>query len=208
MYKAVAEDGTLLYVGSGVLGRHKHCNSGTSNVYNLNKMHFAGEKIITSVVKLFDTKEESLTYEHEYILSHKPLFNIKLTIKDDAMYKGRIMSTVKRSLLEHIKEYAKEHNKSAITERLEKDLEEFFKIYRLGCFVEGATVQRKWLRKIFRWDDTTSVRFKVMSDYFTVNVTSRFVQLIPSIVEEHAKRLSEYQKFKRNPYEYMETSDL
>lgn len=33
----------IIYVGSGAVGRHKHCNSGRSHVYELNKLHFEGE---------------------------------------------------------------------------------------------------------------------------------------------------------------------
>ena len=32
-------DGKILYIGSGVQGRHKHCNSGCSHVYSLNKLY-------------------------------------------------------------------------------------------------------------------------------------------------------------------------
>lgn len=43
----------VLYVGQGKLGRHNHCKSGCSHVYELNKLHFLGEKNRGSYSKLF-----------------------------------------------------------------------------------------------------------------------------------------------------------
>ncbi len=40
----------VLYVGQGKSGRHKHCNSGTSHVYELNKLHFSGVNLNVEIV--------------------------------------------------------------------------------------------------------------------------------------------------------------
>jgi hypothetical protein len=50
-------DGVIKYIGSGRKGRHKHLNSGVSNVYEANKAHFSGGKMVVDV-SYFDTKEK------------------------------------------------------------------------------------------------------------------------------------------------------
>lgn len=67
-------DGDIVYIGSGANGRHKHCNSGCSHVYDLNRLHFEG-KTFDVQVKKFNDKQESLDNEKELILKHKPKYN-------------------------------------------------------------------------------------------------------------------------------------
>ena len=42
-------DGEIVYIGSGRHGRHKHCDSGCSHVYELNKIHFLADDAITVI---------------------------------------------------------------------------------------------------------------------------------------------------------------
>ena len=72
----------VLYVGQGKLGRHNHCKSGCSHVYELNKLHFLGEKIEVRIVNYFDSRDESLACEKELIKKLYPKFNIKHTIRE------------------------------------------------------------------------------------------------------------------------------
>lgn len=71
----------VLYVGCGKLGREKHCQSGVSHVYELNKAHFlhkyCGEhtKMYTKIVKYFQTKKQAEEYERELIISILPKHN-------------------------------------------------------------------------------------------------------------------------------------
>lgn len=66
----------VVYVGSGKMGRHKHCVSGVSHCYGLNKLHFTeSEKVHVDVIALFQDKKESLDYEKSLIMLHKPIFN-------------------------------------------------------------------------------------------------------------------------------------
>lgn len=72
----------LVYIGSGVEGRHKHCDSGLSHNYELNKAHFDKDcVVITKVIKKFDNKEDSLILEKELILVENPKFN-KVFVND------------------------------------------------------------------------------------------------------------------------------
>ena len=70
----------ILYIGSGKVNRHKHCNSGTSHVYELNKLHFNGN-VFDIELKFFNTKEDSLEEEKTLISRNIPKFNILHTGK-------------------------------------------------------------------------------------------------------------------------------
>lgn len=74
-----SQDGVIIYVGEGRFGRHKHCTSGTSHVYALNKLHFEGVEIDVEVVKVFKTKKEAQEYEQLLIDKYLPAHNIKGT---------------------------------------------------------------------------------------------------------------------------------
>lgn len=68
--------GDIVYIGSGKAGRSYHCTSGISHVYDLNRLHFKdGENVSVEVVKFFENKKDSLEYEKQLILLHKPEFN-------------------------------------------------------------------------------------------------------------------------------------
>lgn len=66
----------IVYVGSGKMGRNRHCVSGISHCYGLNKLHFTEpEHVSVDVIALFQDKKESLDYEKSLIMLHKPIFN-------------------------------------------------------------------------------------------------------------------------------------
>lgn len=69
-------DGDIVYIGEGVFNRHKHCNSGTSHVYELNKLHFNGFSELFDVKVIYvDTKEKASKLEKSLIDKYKPKFN-------------------------------------------------------------------------------------------------------------------------------------
>lgn len=66
----------VLYVGHGKLGRHFHCNSGTSHVYELNEIHFRDkENIFVRVVRDFEDKNAAMVEEMRLIKNLRPKFN-------------------------------------------------------------------------------------------------------------------------------------
>lgn len=65
----------ILYIGHGKLGREKHCNSGVSHVYELNKKHFQSEDLKTKVYKKFNSKREASDFEEILISEVIPKFN-------------------------------------------------------------------------------------------------------------------------------------
>ena len=75
VYVVLNKDDEYLYIGSGKSGRHKHCLSGTSHVYELNKMHFDKEEYFVNVIATGLDKDESLRIEQEMILNLNPAFN-------------------------------------------------------------------------------------------------------------------------------------
>lgn len=65
---------TLLYIGHGAAGRHKHTYSGTSHVYGLNYEHFKGTPINIRVVP-FAEKEDANLVESYLIAKLQPKYN-------------------------------------------------------------------------------------------------------------------------------------
>ncbi len=58
----------IVYIGSGKNGRNKHCNSGISQNYDLNKLHFTDkDNVSVTVIKYFSDKNVSLAYEKDMI---------------------------------------------------------------------------------------------------------------------------------------------
>ena len=66
----------VLYVGQGKLGRHNHCKSGCSHVYELNKLHFSGVSPTVEVVHINTQKEVVLDMEKKLIKDLKPKYNV------------------------------------------------------------------------------------------------------------------------------------
>ena len=72
----VQYEGTVVYIGSGLVGREKHTTSGVSHVYGLNKLHFTCPHLVSvHILKGFSSKEEALKEEKELILEFRPLYN-------------------------------------------------------------------------------------------------------------------------------------
>ena len=71
--------GDVVYVGEGRKGRHHHCNSGTSHVYELNQIHFTEGKDLlkVQVVQECTSKVEAEKFEMKLIKKFSPLYNQK-----------------------------------------------------------------------------------------------------------------------------------
>lgn len=72
----VKVEGNVVYIGSGIAGREKHCTSGTSHNYNLNKHHFNNDEMIVEILGRFSTKESAASEETLYIRSLRPVYNV------------------------------------------------------------------------------------------------------------------------------------
>ena len=68
--------GEILYIGQGKSGRHKHCNSGLSHVYELNRLHFSGVSFDVEVVYVDSDMSKVLDKEKKLIAEMKPKLNV------------------------------------------------------------------------------------------------------------------------------------
>lgn len=67
---------SVVYVGMGKRGRHKHTQSGVSHVYGLNQLHFTNPKeVSTHVMQNSLTQERALELELELIQHYRPIYN-------------------------------------------------------------------------------------------------------------------------------------
>lgn len=66
----------IIYIGSGLPNRYKHCISGASHIYDLNRLHFLEpDSVQVHILKGFTTQEEALEEEKKLILEFKPIYN-------------------------------------------------------------------------------------------------------------------------------------
>ena len=68
-------DGAVVYIGEGIHGRHKHLNSGVSNVYSANRIHFAAKSLDVEIYKDGISKQEAIELEKQLIEELNPLWN-------------------------------------------------------------------------------------------------------------------------------------
>lgn len=91
IYYAVYKD-IIVYIGSGTPNRRYHVVSGTSHVYELNKLHFLEPNAVTvHTLKGFFSAEEALTEEKKLIVKFKPKYNSQYL----EGYSGRLECNVK-----------------------------------------------------------------------------------------------------------------
>ena len=69
--------GEIIYIGHGARGRHRHCDSGCSHVYKLNKIHFSEGKgsLYTEVIEEFNDKDSAKAKELLEIQKYRPSLN-------------------------------------------------------------------------------------------------------------------------------------
>ena len=70
IYYAVYKN-IIVYIGSGAPNRKNHVTSGTSHVYELNRLHFLEPNSVSvHTLKGFSSQEEALKEEKELIFDH------------------------------------------------------------------------------------------------------------------------------------------
>ena len=80
VYKHVEQDGTIVYVGEGLMGRSGDASSrrtptGDHPIWMLDQL-FAGNEYIV-IIKQFMTKQAAKDLETKLIAEHTPRFNVK-----------------------------------------------------------------------------------------------------------------------------------
>ena len=84
---------TVVYVGQGKLGRHKHLTSGISHVYEANRAHFLGDRVDVTVT-LVESKVTAVEKEAVLILEMLPIWN-KSLVPNTGM-RSTLVKTMKR----------------------------------------------------------------------------------------------------------------
>lgn len=77
-------NGVIVYIGKGTKGRHKHCISGCSHVFELNKIFFTEgvDSLDVAVVKELSSNQEAMELEKYLIGLYQPKFNKVFTNKN------------------------------------------------------------------------------------------------------------------------------
>lgn len=81
VYVARDIDGCIVYIGSGKVGRSSHINSGISNCYELNRLHFAGHICDVEVLPC-DNKTNADSLEIELVNKYLPRGNLDLFVRN------------------------------------------------------------------------------------------------------------------------------
>lgn len=136
VYVVKLED-EIVYIGSGLKDRYHHCTSGTSHVYDLNRLHFEGKVVDVQVIKTHITKQESLVIEKELILRHRPTFNkVYLRDKNTAIQNANIAS----NLIKEMRHQFKMMFGRDFLERYNQPIAEIVRFIGISQLMDGATI--------------------------------------------------------------------
>lgn len=126
--------GEVVYIGQGAKGRHKHCNSGCSHVYELNQIHFQeGTDVLeTKVLLIGPSKEKMIELEREHIEAMRPRFNFRY-LKGDKhnskqMYDNKL---IKKAILNYPKDSGRKGLTNQFLENYRNLCEEFLRFYSI-----------------------------------------------------------------------------
>ena len=129
-------NGEIVYIGQGKVGRSRHCVSGISHVYELNRMHFSEMRnsVEVEIVKFFVSKDDALKLELDLIKKHLPRFNTvhkpsahKNDLKNSNHYRRIMFDTHENMTDKHFDLYKKLYR-------------EFFDFYQYKNTISGDIV--------------------------------------------------------------------
>ena len=129
-------NGEIVYIGQGKVGRSRHCVSGISHVYELNRMHFSEMRnsVEVEIVKFFVSKDDALKLELDLIKKHLPRFNTvhkpsahKNDLKNSNHYRRIMFDTPENMTDKHFDLYKKLYR-------------EFFDFYQYKNTISGDIV--------------------------------------------------------------------
>lgn len=175
VYVCKDENGTILYIGSGVSGRHKHCISGTSHVYGLNKMHFENRELSVKVLSLHESKEDALEREKDLILQYRPIFNIQY-LNNEKSTRANNSGAVSNRFRKIVKEYTKAMYKTLRCKQSElflEDIENLLKSYKITGLINGVKLtgsfsltnkESRYIRYTNHLDGKMSILFHKLFD--------------------------------------------
>lgn len=129
-------NGEIVYIGQGKVGRSRHCVSGISHVYGLNKLHFSEmrDSVEVDIIKFFLSKDDALKLELDLIKKHLPRFNTvhkpsahKNDLKNFNHYRKIMLNTPENMTKIHVDLYNKLYK-------------EFFDFYQYKNTVSGDII--------------------------------------------------------------------
>ena len=129
-------NGEIVYIGQGKVGRSRHCVSGISHVYELNRIHFSEMRnsVEVEIVKFFVSKDDALKLELDLIKKHLPRFNTlhkpsghKNDLKNSNHYRRIMFDTHENMTDKHFDLYKKLYR-------------EFFDFYQYKNTISGDIV--------------------------------------------------------------------
>ena len=151
--------GEVVYVGQGVRGRHKHCNSGISHVFELNKIYFTegDEALFVEVLMQDSNKDVVAKAEEQFILTRKPKFNKALNNNVGRFKNVNDSITLRKMLLDvgekHLSKKTLEKYNSLVLEMV--DYFGYTSIINGNYLIEGKVVYQRLgkhnLRVLARW---------------------------------------------------------
>lgn len=126
----------VIYIGQGKVGRSKHCLSGCSHVYELNKLHFNGVAASIDIVLLSSNREAVIEYEKELILKYKPKLN-SVYVKDD---RNKLQPFIHKFRSEFKVSKIALRIKGSNSSKFDRLLKEFTCFYRYSDINDGSIV--------------------------------------------------------------------
>lgn len=121
-------NGEVVYVGQGARGRHRHCNSGCSHVYELNKVHFSEgvDALEVNIIQEFSSKIDAENQEVVFIQKNKPKFNKIHNGNNGRNLRVEESKTLKRALLEKPKDFISGELSAVNSEKYISIVNEFY----------------------------------------------------------------------------------
>ena len=136
VYIARNKKDEVVYVGSGKTGRNVHVNSGVSNCYELNRLHFNGEDCDVEIIPC-ENKESSEMLERSLVMDHLPRGNRNLFLK----YLNNPVVSHTVSLMKEINDYIKEKMSEGVEIRLKRTIPPLLAM-RYNSFKDTCRISR------------------------------------------------------------------
>ena len=152
-------NGVIVYIGKGTKGRHKHCISSCSHVFELNKIFFTEgvDSLDVSVVKELSSNQEAVELEKYLIGLYQPKFNKVFTNKNTRGIYALDGKTVKIKLKGGAKKYKLYNEKKDSYYDLVNEFLEYFgykaildNSIRLNSTSTYIKIKKKYLTSLVR----------------------------------------------------------
>lgn len=134
--------GEVVYIGQGARGRHRHCNSGCSHVYELNEIYFTEGKDVleVSVVQEFFDKEVAEKQEVVHIQKYRPKLNKVHNDSSKRQAKVQESITLKRVLMSKYKEISSKKLTTSDEDKYINLVNEFYNYFGFKAITDKSFI--------------------------------------------------------------------